>query len=159
MKMKRRRRTVPSKRYIEKQRSHKNLLDQPGESEDLARKHERALESDFMRAWGFEHARGKAAMSIRAMAGRVCEGFDHCTYYHELDSSDTVIVTQPYARAETLVEKLQRGLSLGNWLRPQIIAAPEWAFYYPGQATLIILKFPRGYQTALAAISKLWPPF
>jgi len=159
MKTKRRRRPVPSKSYTANQRLYKKLLDQPGGSGDLGRKPERALESDFMRAWGFERARGQAATSIRAMAGRVCEGFDHCTYYHDLDSSDTVIVTQPYARAETLVGKMERALSLGNWLRPQVIAAPEWAFYYPGHATLIILKFPRGYKAAITAISKLWPPF
>src|SRR6266481_2281068 len=43
-------------------------------------------------------------------------------------SVPAVIVTQPYARAETVVGKMERGLSLGNWLRPEIIAAPEWAF-------------------------------
>ena len=59
-------------------------------------------------------------------------------------SVPAVIVTQPYARAETVVGKMERGLSLGNWLRLEIIAALEWAFYYPGRAKLIGCRRPAG---------------
>jgi len=41
-----------------------------------------------MKAWDSKRARGQRHVNP-AMAGRVCEGFDHCTYYHDLDSSDT----------------------------------------------------------------------
>ena len=149
---------VPNKTFVANQRVYKKLLDQPGGSGGVGKKLEATLESEFMRAWGFERDRSSVPKSIRMIVARVCEGFDHCTYYRDLDSTDTVIVTQPYTEAEELVPNLERGLSLGNWLRPKIVPAPEWAFYYPGRATLIVLKFPRGYKAALTAITRLWPP-
>src|SRR5690349_18031573 len=112
---------VPDNAYSQKQRQHKKLLDQPGGGRDVSRKLYADLESQFMKAWGLERYGKAQARSIRALAGGVCEGFDHCTYYCELDTSDLIIATQPYSRADRLVKKMERGLSLGNWLRPQII--------------------------------------
>jgi len=43
--------------------------------------------------------------------------------------------------------------------RLAVIFAALWISWLAVHATLIILKFPRGYKAALTAISKLWPPF
>jgi hypothetical protein len=43
-------------------------------------------------------------------------------------------------------------------LEPGVMAAPEWAFYYPGHATLIVVKFPPGYERILRALDRLWSP-
>ncbi len=156
--MKQPKKPAPSKDFIERQRELQRLLDLRGETRTAALSLEEELEGYFVSAWGFSPDIGGHAREMKMMAGRACDGFDHCTFYYDPATKAQVVVTQPYVDAEEVVEEMTRGLTLGNWATPEIIAAPEWAFYYPGRATLVIVKFPRGYKSILSALDRLWSP-
>jgi hypothetical protein len=51
---------------------------------------------------------------------------------------------------------LTESLSLAD-RKPDIIPAHEWGFYYPNYATLVVVKFPRSYETILRALNRLCP--
>ena len=92
------------------------------------------------------------------MAAVACRGFDHCTCYFEPQTNAHVVVTQPYLEPAAAGELLTRGLTVVDRIKPEIIPAPEWAFYYPGHATLVVVKFPPGYRKILKALHRLWSP-
>ena len=95
---------------------------------------------------------------MKMRAARNCPGFDHCTCYYESETKSHVVVTQPYLQTGEAVELLARGLVVPGQPEPGIIAAPEWAFYYPVHATMIVVKFPPEYERILEALARLWSP-
>jgi hypothetical protein len=116
------------------------------------------LEAEFVRAWGLSDDTRGQSLEMKMMAARNCDGFDHCTFYYEAKTGSHVVVTQPYLEPAEVVEWLTNGLVVRGQIKPGIIAAPEWAFYYPGYATLIVVKFPPGYERILRALARLWSP-
>lgn len=79
-------------------------------------------------------------------------GLDHCTYYYDPNQCRPVVVTQPYGE---FAEQLRKSLTLGKWLEPEVIHAPQWTFYYPGKAQLHVIFFPREYPAAAAALRRI----
>ncbi len=148
----------PSLRYLHQQMLVRWLLDMPsGAGLALARSLQEQMEAEFIRAWGLLADEHEHALDMQRLAAWSCDGFDHCTYYLDPDTQARVVVTQPYLDASEVVETLTEGLVLPNRKGPQILAAPEWAFYYPGWATLVMIKFPRGYERVLKALNRLRP--
>jgi hypothetical protein len=68
------------------------------------------------------------------------------------------VVTQPYLETVEVVESLRHSLVVPGQAEPGIIAAPEWAFYYPGSATLIVVKVSPEYEPVLRVLDRLWSP-
>ncbi len=154
---------VPSSRYQMWQRELWRLHEfSGGTARNAVLSIEEQLETEFMHAWGFSDENEEQAYEMEMMARRNCRrsagGFDHCTCYFEPETKSHIVVTQPYARTSRVVESLTRNLTLLDEMKPEIIAAPEWAFYYPGRATLVLLKFPPRYGTVLEALDRLWSP-
>ena len=135
------------------------MLEVPGGStRSAALSIEEELEAEFVRAWALSDDADGVSLEMKMMAARNCSGFDHCTCYYESETRSHVVVTQPYLEPGEAVELLTRGLIVGDRIQPGIIAAPEWAFYYPGRATLVVLKFPPGYERILRSLDRLWSP-
>ena len=115
------------------------------------------LEKQFMAGWQFVpdrlRMRAKLAKAIRLFRTKDNEcvrGLDHCTYYTGANDQ-RIIVTQPYdASASEIVEDL----TLHDGIRPEVIDATEWGFYYPDKAGLFILKFPFGFLKAMQDYEK-----
>ena len=144
---------VPRKHYQQQQHELWRLLEVAGGStHNSGLSIAEQLEAEFVEAWGFSGDIDGVSLEMKMMAARNCEGFDHCTCYYESETGSHVVVTQPYLWPGEAVELLRRGLIVGVRIRPEIIAAPEWAFYYPGHATLIVVKFPPGYESILKGI-------
>lgn len=100
---------------------------------------QRSLEKMFVEAWGFDrdHRRLSYGLGMRLQSS----GLDHCTYYAgALD--ERVIVTQPYGE---FASELRRDFTLDDGTAPEVIEASDWAFYYPGHASLVVLVFPFNY--------------
>lgn len=102
--------------------------------------------------WGFTTDQEGLGFQLRSQIGligttdiKAIARFDHCTYYTGAND-ERVIVTQPYG---DFFAHFQANLTLDDGVAPEIIVATEWAFYYPGRADLIILKFPDKYAEAL----------
>ena len=115
------------------------------------------LETEFMATWGFAPDRLRLGSrlcstirSFRKKDGNPIEGFDHYTFYTAADDQ-RVIVTQPYGK---FAAQLKRDLTLDKGIAPEIIVATQWAFYYPGHADMIVLKFPFNYAKALEKFSE-----
>lgn len=104
-----------------------------------------------MAAWQLSSDRRRLAYrlgeNLRNMPNRQISGLDHCSYYTGANGQ-RVIVTQPYGDFAT---ELKHNLTLNNVMSPEVIAASEWAFYYPGDshASLIVIRFPSDYAQAL----------
>ena len=120
---------------------------------------EKQLEMKFMEAWGLAHDRlrlgCKLANAVRIFSrkdGGCVRGLDHCTYYTG-PYDQRIIVTQPYG--STLIE-IQEDLNLGNGICPEIVDATEWAFYYPGHASMFIVKFPFGFAEQMKRTRRQW---
>ncbi len=63
---------------------------------------------------------------------------------------------RPYRRdPEEVAEELRKRLILGNGPRPEFIPAPDWSFYYPGHARLVVVKFPDTYCDVLRDLYEL----
>lgn len=103
------------------------------------------MESEFVAAWGFGKDRLRLAVKLRDAIGLQVRGFDHCSFYTG-HNDQRIIVTQPYGDFE---QELRRSLTLGEGAAPEVVNATEWAFYYPGEAQLLILKFPPLYAKSL----------
>ncbi len=115
------------------------------------------LEKEFMAAWGSAPDRIRLGSRLcstiarfRKKDGKPIEGFDHCTFY-TAPGDQRVIVTQPYGK---FAAQLKRDLTLDKGVAPEIIVATQWAFYYPGHADMIVLKFPFNYAKALEDFSE-----
>lgn len=147
----------PSRHYQEQQRETRRLLDLPIAMHYIALLSLQAqLEAEFVQAWGFTLDLDGRALELKQLAAQTCRGFDHCTCYSEPRTGAHIVVTQPYLPTEQAVQILTERLTIVPWLRPEIIPAPEWAFYYPGWATLTIVKFPEGYEKLMKPWSRLW---
>ena len=98
----------------------------------------RFLESTFRHAWKFKRDPHARALNFRYRMVTLdsTAGFDHCSYFSGPNGT-LIIVTQPY---DDPIPELREGLDRAN-LTADLIPAPEWAFYYPGRATLVILRF------------------
>jgi hypothetical protein len=113
------------------------------------------LEKKFMAAWGFSPDRRKLSYKlydkvrlILTKDERTIEGLDHCTFYSGA-GDERIVVTQPYDLSSP---QFERDFTLDKGLRPEVVNATDWAFYYPERADLFIIKFPSGYEKALAKI-------
>ena len=149
--------TIPvrSEHYIQQQLALARLLDLPdGQGRIPALSIEEELEAEFTLAWGLSPDPSEPTLEMGWLADSVSSGFDHCTYFHEPKTNAQVIVTQPYLEPREALELLTNTLSLGD-RKPDIIPAHEWGFYYPNYATLVVVKFPPGYQTILRALNRL----
>jgi hypothetical protein len=154
---------VPSRHYRDWQRELWRRLEVPdGSNRNAALSIEEELEAEFVHAWGFSDDTDGRSLEMKMMAARHWDGsehcFDHCTCYYESETESHVVVTQPYLETGEAVELLTRGLVVPDRVQPGIIAAPEWAFYYPVHATLIVVRFPPGYERILKALDRLWSP-
>ena len=150
---------IPSKHYRERQRELWRLLEIPdGAGRNASLSIEEELEAEFAHAWHLSDDADGVSLEMKMMAARNCPGFDHCTCYYESETKSHVVVTQPYLQAGEAVELLARGLVVPGQPEPGIIAAPEWAFYYPAHATMIVVKFPPEYERILTALARLWSP-
>lgn len=154
---------APSKRFRARQCEVWRLLEVPnGLMRNAALSIAEELEAEFVHAWGLVSDTDGASLDMKMMAARNCDNFqhcfDHCTCYYEAKNRSHVVVTQPYRQPGEAVELLRQGLVIPGKVEPEIIAAPEWAFYYPFYATLIVVKFPPGYERILKAINRLWSP-
>jgi hypothetical protein len=131
----------PDASYLELQRRLRRLI--VGEADLLLRQNiKHALESRFASAWHFLPDRRQ--LSRKLYDSLNVPGLDHCEFYTtEIDQR--VIVTQPYGDFEA---ELIRTLTLSLEMQPEITTANEWAFYYPGKASLVIMKFPSNYVKA-----------
>lgn len=102
-----------------------------------------------MAAWALAPDRMNLGDRLKAQlhrrAGGKLHGLDHPSLYTGQDDQ-RVIVCQPYGIEAA---DLAAALALAK-LRPEVIQADEWAFYYPGRARLFVIKFPKGYAAALA---------
>lgn len=149
---------VPSKCYIERQLSVKRLYEiKNGQGYTKARPICERLEAEFAQAWDFSSENEERGIEIMQMASKTTRTFDHCRWYSEPATKGYVVVTQPYLEPEEAVENIAEALTFGERM-PQIIAAPEWAFYYPGRATLVVVKFSPAYIRILEAMDRLWWP-
>jgi len=149
--------TIPirSEHYIQQQLVLARLLDLPdGQGRIPALSIEEELEAEFALAWGLSPDHSEPTLEIGWLADTLSRGFDHCTYYYEPKTTAHVVVTQPYLEPREAVELLTETLSLGDH-KPDIIPAHEWGFYYPNHATLVVVKFPPGYETILHALHRL----
>lgn len=154
---------APSKHYQERQQELWRLLEVPGGSTlNAAQSLQEELEAEFVDAWGFSWASEEVTQDIRVMLTRNCNGFlhcfDHCNCYYEGETESRVVVTQPYYEAGEVVESLTHSLVVPGQVEPGIIAAPEWAFYYPKHATLIVVKCSPAYERVLWTLDRLWSP-
>lgn len=154
---------VPSKEYQKRQRELWRLLEVPdGAARNAAMSVADQLEAEFVHAWGLSDDSDGVSLDMKMMAARNCNSFDHCfdhcTCYYEGETKSHVVVTQPYRKPGEVVESLTRSLVVPGQVEPWIIVAPEWAFYYPRHATMIVVKFPPGYERILKAIDRLWSP-
>jgi hypothetical protein len=133
----------PSKHYEKQQRQLRRLLDiGGGATRNAALSIEEQLEAEFVRDWGLSADIDGVSLRMKMIAAKSRGGFDHWTCYYERETRSEVVVTQPYLEPGEAVELLTRGLSVNGGAQPRIIEASEWAFYYPGEATLIVVKFP-----------------
>jgi len=141
----------PDASYVKLQRELQTLIEQ---SVTTRRRGElkTQLEAKFMAAWGFTRdrlrlgARLRDAITLASLpAGELTGGFDHCSYYTGA-GDQRIIVTQPYGDFE---DELRTKLRLDDNMAPEVIVATKWAFYYPGHADLIIIRFHRNYREAL----------
>jgi hypothetical protein len=110
-----------------------------------------------MEVWNFMPDRlrlgykmSEAVRLFTTMQGECVQGFDHCTFYTG-PNDQRIIVTQPY---NAFAMEIQVDLTLDNGICPEVIDATEWAFYYPGEAGLFIVKFPFGFTKEMADFEK-----
>ncbi len=153
----------PSKHYRERQDELWRLLEvRGGGTLNAALSIKEQLEAEFVQAWGLSRDADGQSLEMKRLAARHWDGaehcFDHCTCYYEVATRSHVVVTQPYCNTGEVIESLTRGLVVPGQVKPGIIAAPEWAFYYPREVTLVVLKFPPGYERVLRALARLWSP-
>jgi hypothetical protein len=141
----------PEKSYINLQRELQTLMEQKSQP-DRRRQLEAELQSKFMAAWKLQPDRLRLSERLAGVikclpskTGGTINDIEHCSYYTGANDQ-RVIVTQPYAIIDN---GLRRDLWSNEKMVPEIIVATEWAFYYPGHAALIILKFPSDYKKAL----------
>jgi hypothetical protein len=150
---------VPSEQYVQRQREVCRLYDTTGAAGLIpASSIKSQLEAEFVRAWRFSNDLDGRAHEMKMMAGRNSDGFDHCTWYYEAETGSHVVVTQPYFEPQEVIETLREGLVVEGKVEPELIAAPEWAFYYPGHATLVVVKFSPAYERILEALDRLRLP-
>jgi hypothetical protein len=154
---------VPSQHYRERQHELWRLFEvRDGSTLNAGLSIQEELEAEFAHAWGLSCDPDGALHEMKMMAARNCNTFehcfDHCTCYYEAETKSCVVVTQPYLEPGEVVESLTHSLVVPGQVEPGIIAAPEWAFYYPGHATMIVVKFPPGYERVLRALDRLWSP-
>ncbi len=152
---------VPSKEYQRKRHAVWRLMELPGavgyaEAKPL----QEELEDEFAEAWGFtwfceEHTEEMTWLARQIVEHAPCRCFDHCTFYFEPETRDHIVVSQPYEDPEEVAEELRKRLILGNGPRPEFIPAPDWSFYYPGYATLVVVKFPDTYRDVLRDLYEL----
>lgn len=154
---------APSRPYQERQRELWRLLEvRGGSTRNAGLSIAEELEAEFVQTWGLSGDDDGQSEEMKMLAARHYDGaehcFDHCTCYYETETGSHVVVTQPYMETGEAVELLTHGLVVPGQVQPGIIPAPEWAFYYPVHATMIVLKFPPGYERVLEALAKLWSP-
>jgi hypothetical protein len=148
---------TPSPRFIEQQRLCQRLLDIPGGSgTNAASSPKEQLEAEFVQAWGFTHEREEQALEMKMMAAKRSLAFDHCTWYYEPATGAYVVVTQPYLETQEAIDEILDALTVEGWMKPEVLGAPEWAFYYPGHATLVVVKLPPGFEKVLKIFDRLW---
>jgi hypothetical protein len=148
---------TPSPRFIQQQRQYQLLQDIPGGWATIAAASlEEQLEEEFVRAWGFTRHREEQALEMKMMAAKRSTAFDHCTWYYEPATSAYVVVTQPYLETQEAIDCISAALTVERWIKPEVLGAPEWAFYYPGHATLVVVKLPPGFEKVLQILDRLW---
>ena len=118
---------------------------------------ENQLEKRFMAAWNFGPDRvrlgyklSEALRVFTTKEGECVRGFDHCTFYSG-PNDQRVIVTQPY---NSFASEILQDLTFDNGICPEVIDATEWAFYYPGEARLFIVKFPFEFEKEMKNFEK-----
>src|ERR1700735_3858501 len=143
----------PDASYGELQNERQILIEQHIKTERRDKLY-RELEARFMAAWQFGPDRRRLACrlkeNVRIRPDRNISGFDHCTFYTGANDR-RIVVTQPYGNDEAA---LKAGLALDEKMSPEIIVATDWAFYFPGHADLIIIKFPFGYAEAFTKLKE-----
>ncbi len=137
---------VPSKEYQRRQRELWRLMEFGGPAKrNAALSVEEQLEAEFVQAWGLSKDPKRVSRGLPYLGPTRCAGLDHCTFYYDPETGCQVVVTQPYLEDDEVLESLTTHPKLCE-LKPEIVLAHEWTFYYPGETTLWILKFPCQWQ-------------
>lgn len=117
----------------------------------------RDLESDFMSGWGLKKDAYRRAERLFCKLGSPDRLWDHMSFFQTsalspLGLGRLVIVTQPYLEPYPIgmpVAKEHSAHSLADFARGiykhrgiEVVVANEWAYYFPGSASMLLLSFP-----------------